>query len=221
MTLPTPPGSKATGRPPAPSPTSAPPQAPAVNSPGFEGNRTLLGTPVSFQVRFITRRAQNRRPIPGLAAPVQVISDRAYNGLNIAKAYLGEDLVSNVEVDRQNPNRQITTLRDSRQLISTIPARATERPSEDDFITSEIFQQVFRGTGNPYLNQVETTTAYHYQPEVDPPILANQVTAVYLSPKDENYFKVGNSPIAIYQYRLELRPSDQNSGHQKSANPAG
>ena len=183
------------------------PQAPEVNSPGFEGNLTMLDQPVEFAVRFIARRGAQSMA-PALAAPTEVVSDRAYNGLNIAKAYLGEELVSNVEVDSKNPNRQITTLRDSRQLVSVIPARATERPSREDFITSEIFQQVFRGTGNPYLNQVETTTAYHFQPQQDPPVLADQVTAVYLSPRDENYFKVGNSPISIYKYRLELRPRD-------------
>ena len=183
------------------------PEAPEVNSPGFEGNLNMIDQPVDFDVRFIARRSQQRRA-PALAAPTEVVSDRAYNGLNIAKAYLGEELVSTVEVDAKNPNRQITTLRDSRQLVSVIPARATEQPDGDDFITSEIFQQVFRGSGNPYLNQVETTTAYHSQPEQDPPILADQVTAVYLSPKDDDYFKVGNRPIAIYKYRLELRPGE-------------
>jgi hypothetical protein len=181
------------------------PQAPEVNSPGFAGNLTMLDKPVNFDVRFISRPAQRGSQAPALAAPVEIVSDRAYNGLNISRAYLGEDLVANVQVDPKNPNRQITTLRDQRQLISVIPARATEQPSPADFITTEIFQQVFRGTGNPYLNQVETTTAYHHQPEKDPPILADQITAVYLSPKDEDYFKVGDRPIAIYKYQLELR----------------
>lgn len=181
------------------------PLAPEINSPGFEGNRTLLGKPVSFDVRFVARRDRRRALAPALAAPVQMVSDRAYNGLNIARAYLGPELVSTVDVDTKNPNRQITTLRDRRQLISVIPARATEQPSDSDFITTEIFQQVFRGQGNPYLNQVETTTAYHYQPDQDPPILADQITAIYLSPQDEDYFKAGDRPIALYKYRLELR----------------
>jgi len=196
------------------------PQAPEVNSPGFEGNLTMIDKPVSFDVRFIERRSQ-QRSAPALAAPTEVVSDRAYNGLNIARAYLGDELVSTVEVDVKNPNRQITTLRDSRQLVSVIPARATERPQQGDFITSEIFQQVFRGTGNPYLNQVETTTAYHHQPSQDPPILADQVTAVYLSPRDEDYFKVGNRPIAIYKYRLELRPDSSTKDARPRTNFAG
>jgi hypothetical protein len=180
------------------------PQAPEVNSPGFAGNLTLLDKPVTFDVRFIQRRSQ-RRSLPALPAPTEIVADRAYNGLNIARAYLGAELVSNVQVDPKNPNRQITTLRDQRQLISSIPARATEQPGPQDFITAERFQQVFRGQGNPYLNQVEITTAYHHQPKLDPPILADQITAVYLSPQDGDYLKVGDRPIAIYKYRLELR----------------
>ncbi len=197
------------------------PLAPEVNSPGFDGNLTMVDKPVNFEVRFIARRAQQGSRAPALAAPVEVVSDRAYNGLNIAKAYLGEELVSTVEVDAKNPNRQITTLRDSRQLVSVIPARATEQPDADDFITSEIFQQVFRGTGNPYLNQVETTTAYHYQPDQSPPILADQITAVYLSPKDEDYFKVGKQPIAIYKYRLALSPGNAVEPSKRRTNFAG
>ncbi len=181
------------------------PLAPEVNSPGFEGNRTLLEKPVDFVVRFVHRPGQRSR-IPALPTPMEIVSDRAFNGLNIAKAYLGEDLVVRVEADPQDPNTQVTTLRGNRTLVSTIPARAVETPDETHFITSEIFQQVFRGQGSPYLNQVETTTAYHYQPEADPAILADQVTAVYLSPQDEDYFKAVKRPIALYRYRLELRP---------------
>lgn len=183
------------------------PLAPDVNSPGFEGNRTLLEKPVDFVVRFVPRPGQRSR-IPALPTPIEIVSDRAFNGLNIAKAYLGEELVVRVEADPQDPNTQVTTLRGNRTLVSTIPARAVETPDEADFITSEIFQQVFRGQGAPYLNQVETTTAYHYQPDADPAILADQVTAVYLSPQDEDYFKAVKRPIALYRYRLELRSQD-------------
>ncbi|NJR68444.1 MAG: hypothetical protein HC771_07050 [Synechococcales cyanobacterium CRU_2_2] len=211
------------------------PLAPDVTSPGFEGNRTLLNQPVSFEVRFVPRRSP-RNWVPALPGVVEIVSDRAFNGLNIAKAYLGDDLVVQVEVDPKNPNTQVTRLRGNRSLVSTIPARAIETVSNTEFITSEIFQQVFRGEGNPpYLNQVETTTAYHYQqPDPDqrpdqhpdqhqkpeqsqPTILANQVTAVYLSPQDENYFKAVQRPIALYRYRLELHRAGDSSGSEDSA----
>ena len=57
-----------------------------------------------------------------------------------------------------------------------------------------------------YLNEVETTTDYHhiideYQGEI---IEANQITAIYLSPQDPNYFLVANHPVALYRYQLEL-----------------
>ncbi len=188
----------------------AAPLAPEVNSPGFEGNKTLLEQPVDFTVRFVPRRLR-RSLSPALPGPVQIVADRAFNGLNIARAYLGKDLVVRVDTDPQDPNRQVTILRGNRSLVSTIPARAIETEGDRTFTTSEIFQQVFRGTGNPYLNQVETTTAYRYYPDDDseyqePVILADQVTAVYLSPQDENYFKAANRPIALYRYRLDLRP---------------
>ena len=35
---------------------------------------------------------------------------------------------------------------------------------------------------------------------------ADQVTAIYLSPKDPDYFTAGGHPVALYRYRLELLP---------------
>ena len=35
-------------------------------------------------------------------------------------------------------------------------------------------------------------------------IEANQITAIYLSPQDPNYFLVANHPVALYRYQLEL-----------------
>lgn len=190
----------------------AAPLAPAITTPGFEGNRTLLNQPVECQVRFV----------PAAIAP-GVISDRAFNGLNMARAYLGERAVSAVKVDPKNPNRQVTLLgqprdaardRRARQptytLESTVKARAVEAPAADTFVTSELFQQVFRGAQQPYLNEVETTTAYRRQPQTGDPaaavITADQVTAIYLSPQDADYFKAIDQPVALYRYRLEFFP---------------
>ncbi|MCJ8279753.1 MAG: hypothetical protein MJK14_07455, partial [Rivularia sp. ALOHA_DT_140] len=71
------------------------------------------------------------------------------------------------------------------------------------------FQQLFRGDSRPYFNSVESTTAY--KPLSTPnssnlAIEANQVTAVYLSSQDPNYFKAINKPVALYKYRLEFFP---------------
>jgi hypothetical protein len=88
-----------------------------------------------------------------------------------------------------------------------------EAPAVDQFITTELFQQVFRGTDQPYLNQVETTTDYHRQADSAMPIVADQITAIYLSPKDPNYFKAGETPVALYRYKLEFLPL------QKSIDP--
>jgi hypothetical protein len=206
------------------------PLAPAILTPGFESNRQFLDQPITFKVRFVTVKPTGLRAgfarFVALASPL--VSDRAYNGMQLAKAYLGEGVVQAVKVDPENPNRQITLLRGDRQLVSTVTARAAES-SPNQFITSELFQQEFRSAAQIYFNQVENTTAYTRQlPTADPVadssvdlseislpvIVANQVTAIYLSPQDPDYFKTltgdsplsGPRPVALYRYRLEFRP---------------
>jgi hypothetical protein len=226
------------------------PLAPGVITPGFESNRDYLNQPIEFDVRFVKQEAtQNRIAAAFKSLQVrslraarkgslgltrkgsdrpEIIADRAFNGLNLARAYLGDRAVLAVKVDPDSPNRQITLLRDDRQLVSIVNARATETPALGQFITTEIFQQVFRGSSQPYLNQVETTTAY-YGGEVSEErseekgvrseeesrkreevststIVADQMTAVYLSSQDPDYFKTGETPVALYRYRLEFSP---------------
>ncbi len=184
------------------------PLAPDIVTPGFEGNRRQLNQPVSFPVRFV-----KQLPISGLKIipridkkiPV-VVADRAFNSLNLARTYLGDRVLS-VKVDPQSPNRQITLLRGELQLVSIVTARATETTPDNKFITTEVFQQLFKGGSSPYFNSVESTTAYHKLSTSNPAIEANQVTAVYLSPQDPDYFKAGSRPVALYRYRLEFFPS--------------
>ncbi|MEH1965015.1 DUF6816 family protein [Nostoc sp.] len=188
----------------------AAPLAPEIVTPGFEGNRQQLNQPVSFLVRFVKEQPH----IPGLKIFPQIdykspnlVADRAFNSLNLARAYLGNEAVLLVKVDPDSPNRQITFLRSSRQLVSIVTARATETTSNGKFITTELFQQLFKGGSRPYLNSVESTTAYHKLPTSNPAIEADQVTAVYLSPQDPDYFKAGSRPVALYRYRLEFVPA--------------
>lgn len=169
----------------------AAPLAPEILTPGFESNRAYLNQPIPFAVRFVK-------------AGRQLVSDRAYNGLNLAKAYLGDRPVLAVKVDPNNPNRQITILRDDRQLVSTVTGRATESPDSNTFLTIEVFQQEFRGAPQLYFNTVETTTAYQHLAG-NPEITADQVTAIYLSPQDPDYFKAVDRPVALYRYRLEFQ----------------
>lgn len=185
------------------------PLAPDVVTPGFESNRRYLDQPVTFQVRFI----KDRLPMPSLqlvpqlaGVQVAVVADRAFNGLNLARAYLGDRAVLSVKVDPDSPNRQITLLRGDRQLVSVVTGRATETPEEGKFITTEVFQQLFRGGKQPYFNQVETTTAYRQLSTRSPAISGDQITAVYLSPQDPDYFAAGTRPVALYRYRLEFFP---------------
>ncbi len=216
------------------------PLAPEVVTPGFESNRRYLNQPVSFRVRFQSLGLPSRRNVattqtvisdPFMSLKTQnsklktfgVVADRAFNGLNIAKAYLGDRIIQSVKVDPNSPNRQITSLQTGRQLISIVTGRASETPSAKRFIATEVTNQVFRGTPQPYFNQVETTTAYHRRQSADRSststseavplaprlsIEADQVTAVYLSPQDADYFKALERPVALYRYRLELVPVD-------------
>lgn len=183
------------------------PLAPDIVTPGFETNQQYLNQPVTFRVRFAEAQFLPNR-LSSIRSPsrpdAQVVADRAFNGLNLAKTYLGDRTVYAVKVDPNNPNRQITLLRNNRQLLSTITKRTTETPEADRFITTEIFQQQFRGAPQLYFNEVETTTAYQHHPSDPSAITADQVTAIYLSPQDQNYFKAGDRPVALYHYWLEF-----------------
>lgn len=183
------------------------PLAPEVTTPGFDGNRQFLNQPMKTTVRFLPSTAVRRGPlgVPLLALPTgslikaEVVSDRAFNGLNLAKAYLG-DRVFRVWVDPRDPNRMITKFRDNRKLLSTTIGRAIEQPDADHFIATEFFQQFFQLPRNPYKNQVETTTAYTLQPNRT--VTADQLTAVYLNPPHPKAFLAGDRPVALYRYLL-------------------
>ncbi|MBW4461213.1 MAG: hypothetical protein KME47_13390 [Nodosilinea sp. WJT8-NPBG4] len=197
----------------------AAPMAPDLVSPSFEGNRAQLDVPVTCPVQFVAAPHRTQRGplgaslrlIPAVAGPPQTVADRAFNGLSMARAYLGKAAVQAVKVDPDNPNRQVTLLAGNRQLESTVTARAVEVPGEAEFVTVERFQQVFRGgAAIPYFNEVETTTAYRRAADGSEGsgfadrVGADQVTAVYLSPQDPDFLKAQNQPVALYRYRLEL-----------------
>ncbi|QLE56608.1 DUF6816 family protein [Nostoc sp. TCL26-01] len=187
----------------------AAPLAPDIVTPGFAGNRRQLNQPVSFTVRFVKEKLPNvsLKIIPKIDTNSPfLVADRAFNSLNLARAYLGNEAVLSVKIDPDSPNRQITFLRGERQLVSIVTARATETTSEGKYITTEVFQQLFKGGSVPYLNSVESTTAYHKLSTLSPAIEADQVTAVYLSPQDPDYFTAGSRPVALYRYRLEFFP---------------
>lgn len=187
------------------------PLAPEIVTPGFEQNRDSLGQPVAFQVRFGGQRPPTRLGLPQFwprTKALPVVADRAFNGDRIARAYLGNEAVRSVKVDPDNPNRQLTELPGDRQLIATVSDRASETLSAEQFVTCELTQQVFQTPSQIYLNEVEVTTAYRYNPE-DGAIVADQVTAIYLSPQDPQYFQALGRPVALYRYALNLEPLPQ------------
>ena len=180
------------------------PLAPDIVSPGFEDNDNYIDKAIAFKVRF--GKEYFTAPTGLLSAfkssqPV-VVADRAFNGQKIAEAYLGEDNVYRVKTDPQNPNQQITFLKGDRKLISKITGRTRETPAENEFISTEVTQQLFRSPERLYLNEVETTSDYHLLDSGN--IEAEQITAIYLSPQDPDYFSAGDRPIALYRYHLTM-----------------
>ena len=199
------------------------PLAPEIVTPGFESNRQYIDKPIEFIVQFIPtdpNKAIKFSPLnlprlkSSLLAP-QIVADRAFNGLNIATAYLGAANVKSVKIDPQNPTKQITQLTQDRQLEAFVTGfdsdsqrlRQREIPDPNRFISTELSQQVFRTTATIYLNTVETTTSYQFSPIPTPVITATQLSAIYLSPQDPDYFRSQNRAVAIYKYRLNLVPS--------------
>ena len=180
------------------------PLAPDIVTPGFEDNQKYLDKEIAFQVRFGTE--YDRTPTGFLSAfksfQPAVVADRTFNGQEIARAYLGDDNVYRVKVDPDNPNQQITFLKGDRRLISKITGRAKETPAADRFIATEVTQQLFRSPERLYLNEVETTSSYRLlnRDRID----GEQITAIYLSPQDPDYFTAGDRPVALYRYHLNL-----------------
>ncbi|MFH7243290.1 MAG: DUF6816 family protein [Spirulina sp.] len=181
----------------------AAPLAPDIVTPGFESNQAMVDQPITCAVRFVEAPNLLSGFLPRMIRQQNILADRAFNGLNMAQAYLGEAVVKAVKIDPNNPNRQLTVLEQGRQIESTVTGRTTESPQEDRFITAERFQQVFRGTAVPYLNEVETTTDYW---NLGDHIEADQVTAVYLSPQDPDFLATFGHPVALYRYHLHLLP---------------
>jgi hypothetical protein len=182
------------------------PLAPNIVTPGFTDNQSYLDRSIQFQVKFIQQQrilTKNFLQTSIISKRKTIIADRAFNGKNLAEAYLGANSIMAVKVDPDNPNKQITFLKGERKLISTVTGRATETPQIDRFLTTEISQQLFRSPERIYLNEVETTSDYHLQKSGD--IAGEQITAIYLSPQDPDYFKAIDRPIAIYRYRLHLQ----------------
>jgi hypothetical protein len=195
------------------------PLAPDVVTPGFESNRQYIDKPIEFTVQFVPNDpGKNAKSSPlnlprlksNLPTP-QIVADRAFNGLNIATAYLGEANVKSVKIDPQNSTKQVTQLTQDRELEAFVTGFDLETAAPDRFISTELSQQIFRTSSTIYLNTVETTTSYQFSPTPTPEITATQISAIYLSPKDPNYFrtisKLQSRPVALYKYQLKLVPT--------------
>jgi len=181
----------------------AAPLAPEIVTPGYAGNRKYLDAPLEFDVRFAPARPRLRGNLPfGALVSPPIVADRQFNGENILRAYVGSETALRVRVEPDDPNQQATVLPDGRRLIAVVTGRGGEAVSDRDFIGSELVTQFFRTQPEIYLNGVETTTAYHWRSAGR--VEAEQFTAVYLSPKDPDYFVARDRPVALYRYDLRL-----------------
>ncbi|MBR8830212.1 MAG: hypothetical protein Cpurp_03295 [Chlorogloea purpurea SAG 13.99] len=179
------------------------PFSPDFVTPGFKKNAVYLHRPVSFLVKFIPKKVFNSTLIPVLNPHRAIIADRGFNGLSIAQAYLGNKGIISVKVANDNPDRQHSFFPDNLRLVSTVIGRGSEQVDSDSFITCEISEQRFQSPGSLYINEVETITAYRLVSQGT--IEADQLTAIYLSPQDPQYFRSLNRPVAVYKYRLNLQ----------------
>ena len=181
------------------------PLAPKFKTPGFDQNQEYLNQEINFDVQYIPKielpKQDNFLPSAVNKKPI-IIADRAFNGLSIAQAYLGEENVNKVITNPNNSTEQITQFRTDNQLISTVIGRQQQTVSEQDFITSEITRQFFRRPDTVYLNIVESITKYKL---INPDLIeAQQISAIYLSPEDPDYFLAIDQPVALYNYSLKL-----------------
>ncbi len=186
------------------------PFAPTLVTPSFEGNRRYLEKPLNFKVKF---QLQSVIPSYSWAIPslfkvsAAIIADRRYNAEQITRAYLGESGILAVKLTQKPSPRLVTIFPQQRRLISTVISYDQRLTETDHFLTSELTHQQFEDKNNRYFNQVETTTDYRL---ISPTkIEAQQITAIYLSPQDPNYFSVQNRPVALYRYQLSLIKKDQ------------
>ncbi len=185
------------------------PLAPELVTPGFKQNQESIGEPVVFTVRFSDelmpiplRRTQGITGIQRPQTQTGIVADRVFNSQSLGDAALGDGYVQSVSLDPNDFSRLITQFQNGQQLMSESRERLIESNDAEQFISSEMFLQTFRTSSQIYLNQVENTTEYRL---VNPKrIEANQITAIYLSPKDPNYFLAKSRPVALYRYELIL-----------------
>lgn len=191
------------------------PLAPGVVTPGFESNRQYINKPIEFTVQFVPKDPHkitkvsplNFSKLKSSLPKSQIVADRAFNGFNIATAYLGESNVKSVKIDPQNSTKQITQLTQDRELEAFVTGFDREIPNVNSFISTELSQQIFRTSSTIYLNTVETTTSYQLSTTLAPTITATQISAVYLSPQDPDYFRTLGRAVAVYKYKLDLVPT--------------
>ena len=152
-----------------PAPLTRPGQTDLEYPQWLEGNWLLTSTDGSQATVGFKRRSD------GL-----VVGNRAANATAVAKLSLGDELLS-VENDPNNPNRQLTRLRDGLLLETSIQGRGSESISPIVFLADELSLQTLRRPElPPRLSRIEILSKFsrrdqnpitvdQWQPRYPPP----------------------------------------------------
>ena len=188
------------------------PLAPKVVTPGFKSSQAQLNQQITFPVRFKPASTVPGpswlNPLPVTQSVEGIVADRIYNSTGLTEALMGKNALESIQVDARRPNRQVVQFRNGQQLTTEVSDRATEASAEHQFISSELYLQEFSGPTQIFFNRVENTVSYRLASTEPPHIEADQMTAIYLSPQDPDYFKAWQQPVALYRYRMRFDPTD-------------
>ena len=132
-----------------PAPLTRPGQTDLEYPQWLEGNWLLTSTDGSQATVCFKRRSD------GL-----VVGNRAANATAVAKLSLGDELLS-VENDPNNPNRQLTRLRDGLSLETSIQGRGSKSISPIVFLADELSLQTLRRPElPPRLSRIEILSKF-------------------------------------------------------------
>ncbi len=189
---------------------AAAPLAPKIVTPGFKSSQAQLNQPITFPVRFKPASTVPEpswlNPLPVTQSVEGIVADRIYNSIGLTEAVMGKDVLEMIEIDAQRPNRQVARFSNGQQLTTEVSNRATEMSAEHEFVSSELYLQEFSGPTQIFFNRVENTVSYRLVSTKPLRIKADQMTAIYLSPQDPDYFKAWQQPVALYRYRMNFEP---------------
>mmetsp|Transcript_7017 Transcript_7017/g.11933 ORF Transcript_7017/g.11933 Transcript_7017/m.11933 type:complete len:421 (+) Transcript_7017:308-1570(+) len=175
-----------------------------------------LGSTLQFQARFYSTLpdtlSNQFKFAVGMLPSDAIIADRAFNLEQATDAALGyAGAVANISYDTRAPDKLTVEYARLSPDMRPLPPRLSEiyilnsqseAPSEDTFITSELFRQVSTGGQSVAVQDYEVLTSFtQVQPGV---VTARQRTVMYLQPNDPLFFQAFGRATAVSDYQLSL-----------------